>query len=534
MTKHDQNEMTVPMLEGGHVAILGATGGGKSYTARGMVEQLIRDGRRVCILDPVGVWWGIKANFAGDGPGLPVAVIGGEHGDHPLTEAMGEPLGALIATNNLPMVVDTSEMGVAERNRFLRALLAELYRLNKAALWLVLEEADEVAPQVPRSDGSPQLLDAVDRIARRGRSRGFRLLVVSQRPQVIHKNVLTQVRTMIAHRLGAPLDIKAVQDWMAAHGDKATVAEVAASLPGLGTGEAWIWNPEAGLLERRVMPVIATFDSSRTPAADEAPIHPVGLAQADLSAIQAALATPSAERKARGRSAEAAPAQPDTAALDAAREAGRAEGHQLGYTAGLADGAAAERRAMVLWLEDRSGHQPSPHLAGAHTAPQPSVRRAASTPAHGNLSPSAAKLLAAVAEARVPIHYKTAAKRAGLSVRSSALPGFRKALIDGGLITESSGLMAATAAGVAVAGPAPRGLDEWFGRLTPGQASMLRALQHAGEAISLDEIASRAGVSRTSSALGSGLKELVELGLAERPSAGLYRIARDMIGGSSG
>lgn len=34
MTKHDQNEMTVPMLEGGHVAILGATGGGKSYTAR--------------------------------------------------------------------------------------------------------------------------------------------------------------------------------------------------------------------------------------------------------------------------------------------------------------------------------------------------------------------------------------------------------------------------------------------------------------------------------------------------------------------
>lgn len=41
-----------------HVAIVGRTGSGKSYTARGAVEGLLDAGRQVVVLDPTGVWWG--------------------------------------------------------------------------------------------------------------------------------------------------------------------------------------------------------------------------------------------------------------------------------------------------------------------------------------------------------------------------------------------------------------------------------------------------------------------------------------------
>jgi DNA helicase HerA-like ATPase len=49
-----------------HVAIFGQTGGGKSYVARGLVEELLELGRRVCVVDYTGVWWGLRS--AGDGP----------------------------------------------------------------------------------------------------------------------------------------------------------------------------------------------------------------------------------------------------------------------------------------------------------------------------------------------------------------------------------------------------------------------------------------------------------------------------------
>lgn len=43
-----------------HIAILGKTGSGKSYTARGIVEHLLTQSRQVCIVDPTGAHWGLR------------------------------------------------------------------------------------------------------------------------------------------------------------------------------------------------------------------------------------------------------------------------------------------------------------------------------------------------------------------------------------------------------------------------------------------------------------------------------------------
>lgn len=44
----------------GDIAILGRKGGGKTYTAKGIVERLLDLKRRVLILDPLGVWTGLR------------------------------------------------------------------------------------------------------------------------------------------------------------------------------------------------------------------------------------------------------------------------------------------------------------------------------------------------------------------------------------------------------------------------------------------------------------------------------------------
>jgi len=72
-----------------HVAIVGRTGSGKSYAARGAVEALLEEGRQVVVLDPTGVWWELRATAEG-GPGFPVPVIGGDHADVPLPADAGE------------------------------------------------------------------------------------------------------------------------------------------------------------------------------------------------------------------------------------------------------------------------------------------------------------------------------------------------------------------------------------------------------------------------------------------------------------
>lgn len=54
----------------------------------------------------------------------------------------------------------------------------------------------------------------VDRIARMGRAFGFRLLTVTQRSAVLHKDVLSQDATPVALRMQAPRGRKAFQAWV--------------------------------------------------------------------------------------------------------------------------------------------------------------------------------------------------------------------------------------------------------------------------------------------------------------------------------
>jgi uncharacterized protein len=65
------------------VAILAKRGAGKTYTAAVMVEEMLKAGLQLVVVDPVGVWWGLRSSADGQHEGLPIVIMGGEQGDLP-------------------------------------------------------------------------------------------------------------------------------------------------------------------------------------------------------------------------------------------------------------------------------------------------------------------------------------------------------------------------------------------------------------------------------------------------------------------
>lgn len=56
-------------------AILAKRGVGKTYTASVLVEEMLKAGLPVVVVDPIGVWWGLRASADGQSAGLPIVVI---------------------------------------------------------------------------------------------------------------------------------------------------------------------------------------------------------------------------------------------------------------------------------------------------------------------------------------------------------------------------------------------------------------------------------------------------------------------------
>ena len=275
----------------GRLAIVGTSGSGKTYAAKGLVERLADGGGRVCVVDPLGVWWGLRAGAdGGEAGGYPVVVFGGRHADIPFDDGMGEALGRLVGTHPLACVVDLSEIGSsAARRLFMTAFAGALFDRNKEPLHLVLDEADLWAPQRAQPDGQ-DLLGRIEEIVRRGRVRGFVPWLITQRPAVLHKDVLSQADILVSMKLTSSQDRAAVGRWLEGQADRAGAQRILAELPRLGRGEGYLWAPSHGVLSRVRFPLIRTFDSSRTPQRDESVATPRTLAPVDVSALAAALA----------------------------------------------------------------------------------------------------------------------------------------------------------------------------------------------------------------------------------------------------
>lgn len=277
-------------VAGSSLALLGKRGAGKSYASRVLAEELVAADVHTVIIDPMGVFWGLRASADGTSDGLPIPVFGGTHGDAPLEPTAGALMADLVVDERLPMVLDLSAFGSRTQERtFVAAFLDRLYRRNRDLVHLIVDEADLFAPQRPRREDA-HLLVTMENMVRRGRNKGLGITMASQRPAVLNKDVLTQVDILVALRVAAPQDRDAIRDWVRGQGDDQQWSAVAESLPGLATGEAWWWIPEQKVLQRATIRAARTYDSSPTRKRGESSHGPRAFADVDLAAISERIA----------------------------------------------------------------------------------------------------------------------------------------------------------------------------------------------------------------------------------------------------
>lgn len=268
-------------------AVVGRRGKGKTTTAVALVEEGHRHGRRFCVLDPVGAWWGLRSSRDGKRAGIPCLVMGGEHSQVPLEPTAGKLIAEFVADPSQPAVVlDLRLMTKGEQVRFGSDFLAHLYQRNREPLLLVLDEADQFAPQRPMP-GEQVMLGAAERVVKLGRQRGLGVILITQRPATLNKNVLTQAGILVAHGLTGPQDQEAVRAWIRANADEGQAQAVMASLPGLPRGTAWWWAPDLDVLTRVDVRDRQTFDSSATPKHGARPLAPKVTAEVDLEKLTA-------------------------------------------------------------------------------------------------------------------------------------------------------------------------------------------------------------------------------------------------------
>jgi hypothetical protein len=136
-------------------AILARRGAGKTHTGVVLAEELFAANQPFVVLDPTGVWWGLRTARSGTDVGLPVIIIGGDHADVPLEPTGGELVADLVAVENPYFyVIDLSALeSDRAQDRFVTDFAKRLYRIkasHRTPLHLMIDEADSFVPQNPK------------------------------------------------------------------------------------------------------------------------------------------------------------------------------------------------------------------------------------------------------------------------------------------------------------------------------------------------------------------------------------------------
>ncbi len=276
-------------------AILAKRRVGKTYTASVIAEEMVVARLPFVVLDPTGAWWGLRSSADGKHDGLPVIIIGGAHGDVPLEATAGKVIADLVVEHPGFYVIDLSATASnAEQDRFATDFAERLYRRKEAQrspLHVFIDEADAFAPQRPLP-GQQRMLGAFEALVRRGGIRGIGVTLITQRPAVVNKNVLTQTECLIVLQMTAPQDQKAIDDWVQLNGTREQRDVMMASLASLKKGEAWVWSPAwLEVFQRVHVRERDTFNSSATPKAGERAIEPTRLAAVDLDKLKDKIAS---------------------------------------------------------------------------------------------------------------------------------------------------------------------------------------------------------------------------------------------------
>jgi hypothetical protein len=189
----------------GRTCVIAQSGAGKSYLIAVLCEKMLEAGVPFVIIDTEGEYFSLKEKFQ-------LLWAGGPEADLNLERINLRQLAERAVRNGVPLILDVSE-SLDEKvvvSGFCQALYDAATKARMPYL-LVIEEADKFAPQaIGKDERTAATLKIVEEIARRGRKRGLGLLIATQRPAMVSKNVLSQCGSQLIGKLTTENDLAAV------------------------------------------------------------------------------------------------------------------------------------------------------------------------------------------------------------------------------------------------------------------------------------------------------------------------------------
>ncbi len=201
----------------GRTCVIAQSGAGKSWSIAVLCETLCRARIGFCLIDTEGEYFSLRDKF-------PVLWIGtDEQCDHDIETVNIRDVMMHAVKADIPIVYDVSETDMQERVSKLANVLYDISSELRKPYLLIIEEADKFIPQ------SRESIKKIEEISRRGRKRGLGMLVATQRPALVTKNVLSQCNNQIIGKLSIDNDLKAVDLFF---GSRKEVEELAFLNPG--------------------------------------------------------------------------------------------------------------------------------------------------------------------------------------------------------------------------------------------------------------------------------------------------------------
>lgn len=283
--------------------VYGGKGMGKTNALAVFAEEIEAAGQRFSVIDPVGVSWGLQHGAKRGTNGLTCIILGGQHGDIPITPQAGKIVADFVADESVNTVIDISRDAAGkmwsqgERIRFVADYCEQLYQRQgekRIPLMQIIDEAGRFCPQViPKGAiDIARCVGAIEQLVEWGRNVGVGVCLVTQRSARMNKSVSELADCMIAFRTVGPHSLEAIMDWLGEHIARDRHKEIAEQLRALPIGSALLVSPGWLQLEDIVRVRLRnTFDSSKTPEPGKKLVAPGKATKPDLAMYRVRMAT---------------------------------------------------------------------------------------------------------------------------------------------------------------------------------------------------------------------------------------------------
>ncbi len=187
---------TIPLeFYGQKSVILAKSGGGKSYTARVVIEEGRALGVTFVVIDPQDAYKNMP-DF--------------EYIDAEKVTNV-KAFGQLIALSGRCVVISVKRLTPEQANAWVRAFLREYRRFAKKGIkTVIIDELHKFAPEMQNTLAK----DTIRGMAQEDRSDGTGFIGISQRSSRVDKTIIAQANTIFIGRLDAPVDIDSVKGYI--------------------------------------------------------------------------------------------------------------------------------------------------------------------------------------------------------------------------------------------------------------------------------------------------------------------------------